>query len=134
MPLVRGAAACSRAAIGGGAGTLSSSCSGGAVADVIDIPFGVQPFGVDFFGIHELTFAVGTGLVKPAAFDQFLVAILRLGTLLVASLGNVLRDDLLVIGVFDRGNGGISRRRRGRRSSSATLTGDILSVLASDPR
>src|SRR6202046_1106673 len=97
------------------AGALSRSRSGRAVADGIDILFGVEPLGVDFLGTHKLTFAVRAGFVELAAFDQFLVAILRVGTLFVASLGNVLVHGLLVIEVFGRGDGSVLRRRRRRR-------------------
>jgi hypothetical protein len=54
--------------------------------------FGVEPLGVDFFGAQVLPFAVGAGLVQLAAFDQMLVAILRVRALLGLGLRYVVRS------------------------------------------
>ena len=70
-----------------------------AIAGAVDLALRIEPLSVDFFGGHELAFAVGSGFVDMPAFDQFLVTVLRFRALLVLDLRNVLIHRLSVRGI-----------------------------------
>src|SRR5271170_4325454 len=88
----------------------SSAALGGAIAGGVDFALRVEALGVDFIGGEVLPIAIGAGLVELPAFDQFLVVILRVGTLLLAGLFDVAVDGFLVAGLLRRPR--VTRRRR----------------------
>ena len=83
-----------------------------AIAYIVDIALGAEPLGIDFFGGHVLAFTIGSGFIKPATFNEFLIALLRIGALLVPGLRDVLIDGPLVVQILARGRG---RSDSGRR-------------------